>query len=103
MSMTMGWPCLKYPTSQDQESETLDKVRSSLKSNAVGAVIVEPVNWQTGAVMSSQLIDRIGVLAHESNADLIVDETNTGCGATGTGFWAYTGSQADYVTFGKRT
>jgi 4-aminobutyrate aminotransferase-like enzyme len=43
------------------------------------------------------------VLAHESNADLIVDETNTGCGATGTGFWAYTGSQADYVTFGKRT
>ncbi len=60
MSMTMGWPCLKYPTSGDQEGETLDKIRSTVKNNAVGAVIVEPVNWQTGAVMSSHLIDQIG-------------------------------------------
>jgi 4-aminobutyrate aminotransferase-like enzyme len=31
-----------------------------------------------------------------------VDETNTGCGATGNGFWAYGGNAADYTTFGKR-
>ena len=34
---------------------------------------------------------------------LVVDETNTGAGATGRGFWAYNGDNADYVAFGKRT
>ena len=53
--------------------------------------------------MSRSLIDQIGKIAHEFEAALIVDETNTGCGATGNGFWAYGGSAADYVTFGKRT
>lgn len=43
------------------------------------------------------------MIAHENEALVVVDETNTGCGATGRGFWAYDGSQADYVTFGKRT
>lgn len=52
--------------------------------------------------MSSELISQIGQIAHEAGALLIVDETNTGCGATGN-FWAYNGDQADYVTFGKRT
>lgn len=52
--------------------------------------------------MSSTTINQIGKLAHESEAALIVDETNTCCGATGTGFWAYNGNLADYVTFGKR-
>jgi len=33
---------------------------------------------------------------------LIVDETNTGCGASGKGFWQYSGP-ADYVAFGSRT
>jgi len=41
-------------------------------------------------------------LAKESGAALIVDETNTGCGASGKGFWQYTGP-SDYVTFGSRT
>lgn len=53
--------------------------------------------------MSSSLISQIGMIAHENEALLVVDETNTGCGATGEGFWAYDGSQADYVAFGKRT
>ena len=34
---------------------------------------------------------------------MVVDETNTGCGATGKGFFAYDGTFADYMTFGKRT
>ena len=53
--------------------------------------------------MSSKLISAIGVIAHENEALLLVDETNTGCGATGKGFWAYDGAEADYVTFGKRS
>jgi len=100
MSMSMGWPCLNYPTSDEQ---TLDEVRTNLRNGNVAAVMLEPVNWQTGAVISSKLINQIGELAHESDAALIVDETNTGCGATGNGFWAYNGDAADYVSFGKRT
>lgn len=53
--------------------------------------------------MSTSFINQIGQIAHESDAALIVDETNTGAGATGNGFWAYSGSAADYLTFGKRT
>lgn len=52
--------------------------------------------------MSRSLIDQLGSVAHESGAALIVDETNTGCGATGNGFWAYGGNAADYTSFGKR-
>ena len=40
-------------------------------------------------------------LARENDAALIVDETNTCCGASGKGFWQYNGP-ADYVAFGKR-
>ena len=41
-------------------------------------------------------------VATANEAALIVDETNTGCGASGRGFWMSNGN-ADYVTFGKRT
>ena len=41
-------------------------------------------------------------LAKDNEAALIIDERNSGCGATGRGFWAYNGD-SDYVVFGKRT
>jgi acetylornithine/succinyldiaminopimelate/putrescine aminotransferase len=53
MSMTMGWPCLSYPTSDEK---TLDEVRNALTQGDIAAVMLEPVNWQTGAVISSSLI-----------------------------------------------
>jgi acetylornithine/succinyldiaminopimelate/putrescine aminotransferase len=34
---------------------------------------------------------------------LIIDETSTGCGASGNGFWQNESTIADYVAFGKRT
>ena len=106
MSMTLNWPVLDYPQSNSEE-QTLDKIRSSIQSQKssapVAAVLLEPVNWQTGSSMRQSFIDQIGKIAHDFEAALIVDETNTGCGATGNGFWAYGGSAADYVTFGKRT
>jgi len=40
-------------------------------------------------------------IAQESQAALIVDEQATGCGASGEGFWQYSGP-ADFVVFGKR-
>ena len=41
-------------------------------------------------------------MAKDYEAALIVDESNTGCGASGKGFWQYNG-KADYTVFGKRT
>jgi len=80
----------------------LENVRQQVTRDCA-VVMIEPVNWQTGALMSSSLISAIGEIAHENEALLLVDETNSGCGATGKGFWAYDGVEADYVTFGKRT
>jgi 4-aminobutyrate aminotransferase-like enzyme len=103
----LGWPILQYPTSQASENQTLDEVRQTLNkqrsTKPIGAIVVEPVNSQTGHSLRSQFITDLGTIAHESGAALVVDETNTGCGATGTSFWAYSGSAADYLTFGKRT
>jgi 4-aminobutyrate aminotransferase-like enzyme len=102
MSLSMGWPSLDYPATGAAEEQTLERVRSAVNGD-VAAIMVEPVNWQTGEQMSDSLISQIGKIAHENEAALIVDETNTGCGATGRGFWAYNGASADYLTFGKRT
>jgi len=88
MSMTMGWPCLSFP---ERSEKALDEVRAALKSGNIAAVMIEPVNWSTGVVLDSTVINQIGRLAHEFDAALIVDETNTGGGATGKGFWAYSG------------
>lgn len=40
-------------------------------------------------------------ISRQADAALIVDEQSTGCGATGKGFWQYSGP-ADFVVFGKR-
>lgn len=55
MSLSMGWPCLDYPASGDAESQTLERVRSAVNGD-VAAIMVEPVNWQTGEQMSDSLI-----------------------------------------------
>jgi len=41
-------------------------------------------------------------ISNDFECSLVVDETSTGCGASGNGFWQYSGD-ADYVCFGKRT
>ena len=54
-------------------------------------------------IRSDDFINQLGSIARENNAALIVDETNTGCGASGKGFFQYQGKAADYVTFGRRS
>ena len=73
-----------------------------VESRPVAAIIVEPTNSSNGWVASHAFISQLRTLAHEYEAALIVDETNTGCGASGQGFWQYSGP-ADFVVFGKRT
>ena len=63
--------------------------------------MIEPTNAQTGYTASDSFISELASLARENDAALVVDETNTCLGATGKGFWQYSG-KADYVAFGKR-
>lgn len=102
MSLGMNWPVLKYPGAGESDEQVLDNIRNAM-SNDVAVVMVEPVNWASGNQMSNDLINKIGQIAHEHEALLLVDETNSGCGASGRGFWASSASEADYVSFGKRT
>ena len=83
----LGWPCLDFPASSAQESQVLEKARSAVKSDAVSAIVIEPTNWQTGSSASDNFINELGSIARDSDAALIVDETNTGCGASGKGFF----------------
>ena len=53
--------------------------------------------------MSDGFIDKLASIAEDFEAALVVDETGTGVGASGRGFWQYSGSKADYVAFGKRS
>lgn len=63
--------------------------------------MIEPTQYSTGYVASEEFIGSLKSIASEFEAALIVDETATGCGASGKGFWQYQGD-ADFVAFGKR-
>ena len=107
MSLDLGWPSIAFPTSQAHEAEALEKARAAINEkraagHPVAAVVIEPTNWQTGPIASDNFINQLREVAHDAEAALIVDETSTGCGASGKGFFQYSGA-ADYITFGKRT
>lgn len=63
--------------------------------------MIEPTNFQTGYVASKDFMAELAKIARDAEAALIIDEQSTGCGATGLGFWQYSGP-ADFVVFGKR-
>lgn len=83
-------------------------MRTSLKerheSNApVAAIVIEPTQQSTGYVASSNFISTLHSIASDFEAALVVDETFSGCHASGNGhFFQYNG-KADYVSFGQRT
>jgi 4-aminobutyrate aminotransferase-like enzyme len=65
--------------------------------------VIEPMHSTSGHAASETFIKELKSLASDSEAALIVDATETGCGATGKSMWGFTGSEADYLVFGKRT
>ena len=79
---------------------TVGEKRSS--GNIVAAIVIEPTQQSTGYVASNEFMNALRSIADDYEAALIVDETSTGCGASGQGFWQ-SDIQADYLTFGKRT
>ena len=56
----------------------------------------------TGQVASDRFLSELRSVTRDSESALIVDATETGCGATGKGFWGFNG-ESDYLVFGKRT
>jgi len=106
--MICGWPKASYPSAADEESQILEQVRATLgekreTSSPIAAVVIEPTQQSTGYVASDNFISTLKSIAEDFEAALVIDETNTGCGASGKGFWQYQGPAADYVAFGKRT
>lgn len=68
----------------------------------MAAVVIEPMQSTTGQTASDRFLKELRSVTRDSEAALIVDATETGCGATGKGFWGFKG-EADYLVFGKRT
>lgn len=105
--MICGWPKASYPSSAAEESSILEHVRDTVgekrsSGNIVAAIVIEPTQQSTGYVASDSFMSGLRSIANDFEAALIIDETSTGCGASGKGFWQSTES-ADYVAFGKRT
>ena len=86
----------------------MEQVRSIVGEKAgsdspIAAVVIEPTQQSTGYTASDNFIAALKSIATDFEAALVVDETSTGCGASGKGFWQYQGPAPDYVAFGKRT
>lgn len=64
-------------------------------------MVVEPVHGSTGAVASDTFLGGLRSITKSYGSALIIDATDSACGATGKNFWGYNG-HADYVVFGKR-
>ena len=95
-ALSLGWPSIQYPNGANVESQSLSSVKNALDNkrrdgHPVAALVIEPTNSATGHTVSDSFISQLGSLAKDYEAALIVDETNTGCGASGKGFWQYKG------------
>jgi len=92
VAVGLGWPCIDYPRAASEEEQSLSAVKKALdakraQGNPVGAVIIEPTNSGRGHSVSVSFVEQLKRLAHDYEAALILDETNSGCGASGKGFW----------------
>jgi 4-aminobutyrate aminotransferase/(S)-3-amino-2-methylpropionate transaminase len=105
---SLNWPVHPYPAAKN-EASVLDDVHTSLKSQRssgkpVAAVVIEPLHSTSGNATSERFLNELRSITKDSEAALIIDASETGCGATGKGFWGYpTSVVPDYLVFGKRT
>jgi len=108
------FPKLKYPLekfekeNKNEEARCLDEVRKAVKSHPikVAGLIVEPIQGEGGDNWASPNFFRsLQQICKENEVAFIVDEVQTGVGATGT-FWAHEQwnlpSPPDAVTFAKK-
>ncbi|KAJ2808456.1 4-aminobutyrate transaminase [Coemansia helicoidea] len=108
------FPQLQYPLDKyeaenaAEEARCLDALDQILRTNKVpvAAAIIEPIQSEGGDRHASPEFFRgVRRITQEHDVALIVDEVQTGCGATGT-FWAHEQWQLptppDMVTFSKK-
>ena len=108
------FPAVKYPLDQfaaenaEEEAKCLDAVKVILKNNSkpIAAMIVEPVLSEGGDVAASpSFFRKLRDIAAENDVLFIVDEVQTGMGATGF-MWAHEQWQLtnppDMMTFSKK-
>lgn len=118
----VDWPAVKYPLEEhveenrQAEQATLDAVRETIRTNKregrheVAAVVIEPIASEGGDLHASPEFFRgLRQVTREEGVYMIVDEVQTGVGATGR-FWAHEkwglgeaeGEAPDFVTFSKK-
>ncbi|HMV65843.1 MAG TPA: aminotransferase class III-fold pyridoxal phosphate-dependent enzyme [Myxococcota bacterium] len=111
------WPVAPFPASRfpldahaeenaAAEARSLEAVEAAMRAGAVAAVIVEPVQAEGGDRHASPAFFRaLQALCRERGACFIVDEVQTGLGATGR-MWAHEAwglpEPPDVVTFSKK-
>ena len=108
------FPVLKYPLSEfaaenaQEEDRCLAETEDLIRNfhNPVAAVVVEPIQSEGGDNHASpKFFRRLREITKRNNVLLIVDEVQTGVGATGK-FWAHEHwnlpEPADMVTFSKK-
>lgn len=108
------FPALKYPLDEhvrenaEEEKRCLEQAEDIIKEyhNPVAAVVVEPVQSEGGDNHASPAFFRgLREITKRNNVLLIVDEVQTGVGATGK-FWAHEhwnmADPPDMVTFSKK-
>ncbi|KAG0950591.1 hypothetical protein G6F57_001213 [Rhizopus arrhizus] len=107
-----SFPNLKYPIDQHAEynqrveKQALEEVDSILVKGKVAGVVVEPIQSEGGDNHASpEFFRKLQSLCQKHDVLFIVDEVQTGVGATGT-FWAHEAwqlpSSPDIVTFSKK-
>ncbi|WWC65717.1 4-aminobutyrate aminotransferase [Kwoniella dejecticola CBS 10117] len=112
------FPELKYPLNENVKENEAEEKRcleeyekilvESKSTRPVAAVIIEPILSEGGdRHASNEYFRQLRLIAKKHGAYFIVDEVQTGVGATGT-FWAHEkwglqeGEEPDFVTFSKK-
>ena len=112
------FPELKYPLESNEAANAAEETRcleeferilvESQSTRPVAAVIIEPILSEGGDKHASPSYFRqLRSISKKHGAFFIVDEVQTGVGATGT-FWAHEhwglpqGEEPDFVTFSKK-
>jgi 4-aminobutyrate aminotransferase-like enzyme len=92
-----------FPTEEDKVPSVEAQIRSLLKKEEIGAVLVEPIQARGGInVPPKQFFPMLRRACDENGALLIVDEIYTGFGRTGKWFACeHTGVLPDVICLGK--
>ena len=88
------------------EDAAIDAIRAHAEQHpdTMAGIIIEPIQGEGGDNhFRPEFMRRLQNAAHDANALFMVDEVQTGCGATGR-FWAYEHAevQPDVLAFGKK-